>query len=292
MERRMLVTLLQKNIDELVLLTEGFMDMNEYPTAIIQLAKRKTDDIHSYIDQLAEVKQAPVVAAPTEETISETSTPVITTSEDVTEAIETADELQEEPIFIELPEEEEIDEEILVSNETTAAEVIVAPAIEAEPEVRLEVIQPVEIVETTIVETTTIEALPDANTPPEFVAVEDKITNTKSAIDEPKKGTIVDKITSPTISRNELHSRNGNSLSTMMANKKVEDVKQAISIGDRFRFQRELFGGNGEEMNKALNYINQLYSMDEVLSFLSKYRWEKDNETAEDFRQIIRRKFL
>ena len=83
-----------------------------------------------------------------------------------------------------------------------------------------------------------------------------------------------------------------NSFSATLANKKIEDIKQAISIGDRFRFQRELFKGNGEDMNKTLSYINQLASLNEVISFLkSKYNWDDKNEVTEDFFQIIRRRF-
>jgi hypothetical protein len=46
-------------------------------------------------------------------------------------------------------------------------------------------------------------------------------------------------------------------------------------------------------MNKTLNYINQLATMDEATSFLkSKYGWAVENETADDFYQILKRKFL
>ena len=40
----------------------------------------------------------------------------------------------------------------------------------------------------------------------------------------------------------------------------VEDIRQAISLGDRFLFQRELFAGNGELMQKTLDEINSLGS--------------------------------
>ena len=82
-------------------------------------------------------------------------------------------------------------------------------------------------------------------------------------------------------------------MSASLANKKISDIKTAISIGDRFRFQRELFRGNGEDMNKTLNYINQLATFDEVQSFLqSKYSWDKGNENVDDFYQIVKRKFI
>ena len=56
MNRELLVTLIRKNIDELIMLTEGFMEMETYPAAIINLANNKTDDIWSYINQLEKVK--------------------------------------------------------------------------------------------------------------------------------------------------------------------------------------------------------------------------------------------
>lgn len=74
---------------------------------------------------------------------------------------------------------------------------------------------------------------------------------------------------------------------------KTITFSKIINIGDRFRFQRELFRGNGEDMNKSINYINQLATLNEALSFLkSKYEWTEENETAEDFYQIIRRRFI
>ncbi len=38
--------------------------------------------------------------------------------------------------------------------------------------------------------------------------------------------------------------------------KRIEDLKQGISLGDRFLFQRELFGQNGELMQKTLEELN------------------------------------
>ena len=114
----------------------------------------------------------------------------------------------------------------------------------------------------------------------------------KSTTEEHKRTIIAERIIQPTVSRNETLAKGDNSLSASIANKKITDIKQAISIGDRFRFQRELFKGNGEEMNRTLNYINQLATFDEASSFLmSKYGWDKANESVEDFLQIVRRRF-
>ncbi|MFA5046513.1 MAG: hypothetical protein WC542_11365, partial [Paludibacter sp.] len=110
---------------------------------------------------------------------------------------------------------------------------------------------------------------------------------------EERKTVLGEKNILVTPSRNEMLSKADNSISSTLANKKIADIKQAINIGDRFRFQRELFRGNGEDMNKTLTYINLLITQEEALSFLqSKYGWASDNETAEDFYQLVKRRFL
>ena len=76
-------------------------------------------------------------------------------------------------------------------------------------------------------------------------------------------------------------------------NRRITDVKKAISIGERFRFQRELFNGNGEDMNKTLTYINHAATLAEAMDFLEKkYKWERYNESAADFYRIIKRRFI
>ena len=111
--------------------------------------------------------------------------------------------------------------------------------------------------------------------------------------DEKKQVTLGEKISMGMV-RNEIHANNDSArLSNTLGQPKIDDIRQAISIGDRFRFQRELFRNNGEEMNKMLNYINLLASFQEIESFLQKkYGWAADNQAAKDLYAIARRKFL
>ena len=125
--------------------------------------------------------------------------------------------------------------------------------------------------------------------------IEEKFSSneTRTIVEETRKSIIGDKNLVTSVTRNELLSRTENTISSVLGNKKISDIKQGINIGDRFRFQRELFRGNGEDMNKTLTYLNQLATANEALSFLrSKYGWATDNETAEDFYQIVKRRFL
>jgi hypothetical protein len=309
MNRSIIVSLLKKNIDELILLTEGFSEMTHYPEAILHLAKNKTSDIRTYIDMLGEVEKAPVVpeiiiAEPIPEEIIEVIAEEPAIMEEIIEEVisepEIIEEIQEElPVeiieevveddkveieeisLIELDEEEENIEEEELEDEKDEEE------NEDDDEANAEIV----VEEDEEEEVETDEDDTEEEDDDDHIVIEE--VEEPEIIEIPKVTTIGDKLTSNGISRNDLHARpEMTGIHASIANKKVEDVRQAISLGDRFRFQRELFKNNGEEMNKMLSYINQLATYDEVVSFLkSKYAWPDDNEAANDFYQLVKRKF-
>ena len=287
MNRKLIVTLLHKNIEELSMITESFMEMEEYPAAIVHIAKRKTEDIQLLIEQLAGVsedKKPSIITKQVPETTvinnNQPNSAVIATPEIPVEKNNIPEVVIPQPITIK-------EEEKAPEPETFEAEV----EIEEITSTTVETQEPDTLVETTkTIETITAELISESQ--PEVSKIEE--IEIKTVTEETRKTTIADKIIQPTVSRNEAHSKNNdNSLSASIANKKISDIKTAISIGDRFRFQRELFRGNGEDMNKTLNYINQLATFDEVHSFLqSKYSWDEENDNVEDFYQIAKRKFI
>ena len=82
-------------------------------------------------------------------------------------------------------------------------------------------------------------------------------------------------------------------LASVINNKKIIDLKASITLGDRFRFQRELFGGNGEKMNKAISDFNSFESMDEAQAYIAKnFEWPLDNDAVSDFIQLLQRRYL
>ena len=287
MNRKLIVTLLHKNIEELSMITESFMEMEEYPAAIVHIAKRKTEDIQLLIEQLAgvsEEKKLSIITKQVPETTvinnNQPNSAVIATPEIPVEKNNIPEVVIPQPITIK-------EEEKAPEPETFEAEV----EIEEITSTTVETQEPDTLVETTKT-TETFTAELKSESAPEATKIEE--IEIKTVTEETRKTTIADKIIQPTVSRNEAHSKNSdNSLSASIANKKISDIKTAISIGDRFRFQRELFRGNGEDMNKTLNYINQLATFDEVHSFLqSKYSWDEENDNVEDFYQIAKRKFI
>ena len=83
-------------------------------------------------------------------------------------------------------------------------------------------------------------------------------------------------------------------LASAINNKKIIDLKTAITLGDRFRFQRELFGGNGERMNKAISDFNSFETMTEAQEYIAKNfdNWALDSDTVSDFIQLLQRRYL
>ena len=71
----------------------------------------------------------------------------------------------------------------------------------------------------------------------------------------------------------------------------VTDIRQAVSIGDRFLFQRELFGGNAEKLQQTLTELNSLHSFDEAVAFIERFGWDKQSPTHELFINVLRRRF-
>ena len=81
-------------------------------------------------------------------------------------------------------------------------------------------------------------------------------------------------------------------LQTSLFGTAVEDIRQAISLGDRFLFQRELFAGNGELMQKTLDEINGLGSLSEAMDYvLDNFDWDKESTAVQLFENVLKRRF-
>ena len=81
-------------------------------------------------------------------------------------------------------------------------------------------------------------------------------------------------------------------LQTSLFGTAVGDIRQAISLGDRFLFQRELFAGNGELMQKTLDEINALGSLNEAMDYvLNNFEWDKDSTAVQLFENVLKRRF-
>lgn len=71
-----------------------------------------------------------------------------------------------------------------------------------------------------------------------------------------------------------------------------KDIRKAISLNDRFRFKRDLFGGSDETMCKTIEILNQMHSAEDALNYLEKnFQWNYEDETTNDFITILEKRF-
>ena len=73
--------------------------------------------------------------------------------------------------------------------------------------------------------------------------------------------------------------------------KAVDDIRLAISLGDRFLYQRELFGQNAELMQRTLTELNDLSSFDEAMDYISRFNWDTESKTYQQFLVTLHRRF-
>ena len=79
---------------------------------------------------------------------------------------------------------------------------------------------------------------------------------------------------------------------TAMPGAAVKDVRSAISLNDRVLFIRELFGGDAGLFQKAVDDINAMGSLDEMVAYVNERHpgWDLDADTVYRLMMAVRRK--
>ena len=73
--------------------------------------------------------------------------------------------------------------------------------------------------------------------------------------------------------------------------KAVDDIRKAISLGDRFLYQRELFAQNAELMQRTLTELNALSSFEEAMNYIAQFNWDQESNTYQQFLVTLHRRF-
>ncbi len=290
MTREILIALILKDIKELDLLTSGFLAMEEYPEPYMQLAINKANDLVANITKLSDVKverkKEEVVEKRPEVEVEVIVTEEIVEEEEVVEVVEdTVVEEREEEIV----EEDELDVEDI-------EEEVIEDIEEAEDDVEESVIEEKEVEEDAVVEESVIEEEEVAEEE-EIPVIEEKEEDVEIKEEEQEVAvSVADSIKTAKTLLESLHDNGAGTCATFASsieNKKIADLKTALTIADRFRFQRELFAGNGGKMMQTLDDLNKMDSFDAADKYLMKnFSWNMKDMNVKDFMDLVARRFL
>ncbi|GEM_PF-2849763 len=75
--------------------------------------------------------------------------------------------------------------------------------------------------------------------------------------------------------------------------KPISDIKSAIPLGERFRFTRMLFSGNGPAFDSTVAALNGMSSIEAADNYIrTNFSWDMDSPVVADFMNIVRRRYL
>ena len=80
------------------------------------------------------------------------------------------------------------------------------------------------------------------------------------------------------------------------ASKKVESIRKSITINQRFMFVNELFGGDTQKFNEAIEHLEQEEDYHAALKHINhhyarRHDWDMEGEEAQEFLAVVARRF-
>ena len=146
------------------------------------------------------------------------------------------------------------------------------------------------------------ECLSEEEIPEEFeLQEEDNIELIEEEVlPEEKKGTVIanEKIKVQERTTNEKFKSRIPSVNTALpTNKRIEsrfiqNLRKAINLNDRYRYQRDLFGGNAELMNSVIERLDAMSSLEEAMVYVrGEFTWNTESETVTDFYLLLESRF-
>lgn len=189
-----------------------------------------------------------------------------------------------------------VQRDLMEELEQRLVEVEARPAMDEEPEVEVELLMDDDTEEPELVTAEVAEEEPVQETPAEAVeepqeqlqpepAIQPETVVAEPAQEEPKAEP------APVVAPAEPVHTDAHKANTAYG-APVTDLKQAISIGDRFLYQRELFGKNGELMQRTIADLNGLNTFDEAMEYIDRhFNWDKEQPSYELFVNALHRRF-
>ncbi|MBO5836173.1 MAG: hypothetical protein J6R12_09060 [Bacteroidales bacterium] len=80
-------------------------------------------------------------------------------------------------------------------------------------------------------------------------------------------------------------------LQNTLAAQRYADFSRALSLNDRFRYQRELFNNNREALSQLLAALDSMETWAEAEDYLSSYQWDEELPVVQEFYAMIEQHF-
>lgn len=73
---------------------------------------------------------------------------------------------------------------------------------------------------------------------------------------------------------------------------KLDSIKKGMSLADKFLFNKELFGGNMETLQKEMDKIDHMASLEEAEAYIANhFNWDKESNAYELFYNLLKRRW-
>lgn len=183
-----------------------------------------------------------------------------------------------------------VQRDLMEELEQRLVEVEARPAMDEEPEVEVELLMDDDTEEPELVTAEVAEEEPVQETPAEAVEEPQEQLQPEPVVAEPAQEEPKAE-PAPAVAPAEPVHTDAHKANTAYG-APVTDLKQAISIGDRFLYQRELFGKNGELMQRTIADLNGLNTFDEAMEYIDRhFNWDKEQPSFELFVNALHRRF-
>jgi len=277
MDKRELIEFILNDIKELELIVKGMHEMDKIPGVMQELAIGKTRNILDRFRRLEE-------SFPKEEISLDN---LLTKESFIFD--EEPELLQKEEISLEKEEEYLLKEEISEKFELQEENIVEL----VEKEQKIDTFQEVEPEE----KKTVSEPVP--------VRTGKKVGKVQPADQQPeeKKSTVVasekvkvqvqERITNERFKFRDT-SVNNTVVSTnkRIENRFIQNLRKAINLNDRYRYQKELFGGNLELMNSVVDKLDAMASLEDATDYLRReFAWDAESKTVTDFYLLLESRF-
>lgn len=285
MNKNKLITFILNDISELDMLTKCMESMETIPYAMHDLALQKVRNILSEFEQLSvESKEAAsgksevktVVAEPVKEELSKVEPKGVDAGVNAEQVVGKIDVADKTPVV--QYQKVNTEEELVSPKKNTTIEVDVSAidnvkvvVKEPEPKVIEELSSPTPEAEVQKEITKKVET----ENPAPSKSVE------KEVVEQPKST-----ISNPVITNERF--KGGRRLESRF----VTDLRKSLNYNDRFRYQRELFGGDMALLNTTVEKLNSMSSLQEAEAYVSEnFNWDTTEGAAFEFMELLEARF-